>query len=132
LYVLFFPQLVAGPIERPQNLLHQFCENHTFDYERVSQGLMLMAWGFFQKMVIADQLAPIVDIASTGNGGAGQIIILTGSSSAFTSNGDNSAITGNVKGDLYPGLMNLINGPNNGNQLLVTRAFIFVRLSSPS
>jgi hypothetical protein len=61
-------------------------------------------------------------IASTGNGGAGQIIILTGSSSAFTSNGDNSAITGNLKGDLYPGLMNLINGPNNANQLLVAMA----------
>ncbi len=56
-------------------------------------------------------------IANTGNPGAGQIIILSGSSSAFKSNSDNSAITGNVNGDLYPGLMNLINGPNNANSL---------------
>jgi len=56
-------------------------------------------------------------IANTGNAGAGEIIILTGSSSAFTSNSDNSAITGNVNKDLYPGLMNLINGPNNANSL---------------
>lgn len=61
LYVLFFPQLVAGPIERPQHLLHQFHERHVFDYERVRQGILLMLWGFFQKMAIADRLAPIVD-----------------------------------------------------------------------
>lgn len=39
LYVMFFPQLVAGPIERPQNLLHQFYEKHYFDYQRVTDGL---------------------------------------------------------------------------------------------
>lgn len=61
LYVLFFPQLVAGPIERPQNLLHQFHERHGFDYDRVVSGLRLMFWGFIQKMVVADRLAPIVD-----------------------------------------------------------------------
>lgn len=61
-------------------------------------------------------------VASTGNGGAGEIIILTGSSSAFTSNSDNSAVTGNVNGDLYPGLINLINGPANTNLALVTMA----------
>ena len=57
LYVMFYPQLVAGPIERPQNLLHQFYEKHTFDYERVVNGLKLMLWGFFKKLVIADRLA---------------------------------------------------------------------------
>src|SRR6476660_2855789 len=41
-YVMFFPQLVAGPIERPQNLLHQFYEHHAFDYERVTSGLKRM------------------------------------------------------------------------------------------
>jgi alginate O-acetyltransferase complex protein AlgI len=61
LYVLFFPQLVAGPIERPQNLLHQFRELHRFDYAGVSSGVKLMAWGLFQKMVIADRLAAVVD-----------------------------------------------------------------------
>jgi D-alanyl-lipoteichoic acid acyltransferase DltB (MBOAT superfamily) len=61
LYVLFFPQLVAGPIERPQNLLHQFRERHHFDYDAVSGGMKLMVWGLFQKMVIADRLAVMVD-----------------------------------------------------------------------
>ncbi len=49
LYVMFYPQLVAGPIERPQNLLHQFREKHSFDYQRVVGGLKLMAWGLFFK-----------------------------------------------------------------------------------
>lgn len=61
LYVMFFPQLVAGPIERPQNLLHQFRERHVFDYDRVVSGLRLMLWGFFKKIVIADNCAIIVN-----------------------------------------------------------------------
>ncbi len=61
LYVMFYPQLVAGPIERPQNMLHQFCEYHKFDYKRVTSGLKLMAWGFFKKVVIADRLALFVN-----------------------------------------------------------------------
>jgi len=61
LYVMFYPQLVAGPIERPQNLLHQFYERHYFDYQRVTDGLKLMAWGLFKKVVIADRLAIVVD-----------------------------------------------------------------------
>lgn len=61
LYVMFFPQLVAGPIERPQNLLHQFYESHKFEYQRVVDGIKLMAWGFFKKLVIADRLAILVD-----------------------------------------------------------------------
>ena len=61
LYVMFYPQLVAGPIERPQNLIHQFREKHRFDYDRVTSGLKLMAWGFFKKIVIADRLAILVN-----------------------------------------------------------------------
>lgn len=61
LYVMFYPQLVAGPIERPQNLLHQFREKHSFDYKRVTEGLKLMAWGMFKKVVIADRLSVMVD-----------------------------------------------------------------------
>jgi len=61
LYVMFYPQLVAGPIERPQNLLHQFREKHYFDYDRITSGLRLMAWGLFKKVVIADRLAIVVD-----------------------------------------------------------------------
>jgi alginate O-acetyltransferase complex protein AlgI len=61
LYVMFYPQLVAGPIERPQNILHQFHEEKTFKYENVVSGLKLMLWGFFKKIVIADNLATYVD-----------------------------------------------------------------------
>lgn len=61
LYVSFFPQLVAGPIERSQNLLPQFKKAHAFDYGRVVSGLQLMAWGFFKKIVVADRLAIYVN-----------------------------------------------------------------------
>jgi D-alanyl-lipoteichoic acid acyltransferase DltB (MBOAT superfamily) len=61
LYVMFYPQLVAGPIERPQNLLHQLREKHQFEYQRVADGLKLMAWGLFKKVVIADRLAVVVN-----------------------------------------------------------------------
>jgi D-alanyl-lipoteichoic acid acyltransferase DltB (MBOAT superfamily) len=61
LYVMFYPQLVAGPIERPQNLLHQFYEKHEFEYDRVVQGLKLMLWGLFKKIVIADRLSIYVN-----------------------------------------------------------------------
>lgn len=60
-YVMFFPQLVAGPIERPQNLLHQFREDHPYDHDRVVSGLRRMAWGFFKKLVVADRLALYVN-----------------------------------------------------------------------
>jgi D-alanyl-lipoteichoic acid acyltransferase DltB (MBOAT superfamily) len=62
LYVLFYPQLVAGPIERPQHMLHQFREEHPFDYQRVTDGLKLMMWGMFKKVVIADRLAEAVGL----------------------------------------------------------------------
>lgn len=63
LYVMFYPQLVAGPIERPQNLLHQFYEKHIIDFERIAHGLQRMLWGFFKKIVIADNLAVYVNQA---------------------------------------------------------------------
>jgi len=61
LYVSFFPQLVAGPIERSTRLLPQFHKKIKFDYERVTDGLLLMLWGFFKKIVIADRVAVMVD-----------------------------------------------------------------------
>jgi len=61
LYVMFFPQLVAGPIERPQNLLGQFREVHIIDWDRIGSGLRLMLMGFFKKLVIADRLASVAD-----------------------------------------------------------------------
>jgi D-alanyl-lipoteichoic acid acyltransferase DltB (MBOAT superfamily) len=61
LYVAFFPQLVAGPIERSTRLLPQFFRKYYFDYRRVTDGLQLMLWGFFKKLVIADRLAVYVN-----------------------------------------------------------------------
>lgn len=61
LFVSFFPQLVAGPIERSKNLLKQVHEKHYFDAQRVKDGLLLMIWGGFQKIVIADRVAIVVD-----------------------------------------------------------------------
>jgi D-alanyl-lipoteichoic acid acyltransferase DltB (MBOAT superfamily) len=61
LYVMFYPQLVAGPIERSTHLLPQFRERHLFVPERVVSGLKLMAWGLFKKVVIADRLAATVN-----------------------------------------------------------------------
>ena len=58
---MFYPQLVAGPIERPQNLLHQFYEKHNFDLDRVSNGIRQMLFGFIKKLVIADRLSLYVD-----------------------------------------------------------------------
>lgn len=61
LYVLFYPQLVAGPIERPQNLLHQLHAEHRFNWVDFREGLCLMLWGLFKKTVIADRLALVVN-----------------------------------------------------------------------
>jgi len=61
LYVSFFPQLVAGPIERSTRLLPQFFQERDFDYDRVVDGLKLMLWGFFKKVVIADRVGLYVD-----------------------------------------------------------------------
>jgi alginate O-acetyltransferase complex protein AlgI len=63
LYVMFYPQLVAGPIERPQNILPQFHIAQKYDFEKVKSGLMMMAWGLFKKVVIADRLSMVVDAA---------------------------------------------------------------------
>lgn len=77
LYVMFYPQLVAGPIERPQNLLHQFYEQHEFDDNRVTSGLKLMCWGMFKKVVIADRLALVTDpVFNSPNEYSGLILIV--------------------------------------------------------
>lgn len=61
LYVMFFPQLVTGPIERPGNLLRQLHEEKRFDYDNISKGMRLILFGLFIKMVVADNLASYVD-----------------------------------------------------------------------
>ena len=60
-YISFFPQLVAGPIERATNLLPQFQRDRQFDYVKAVDGMRQMLWGFFKKVVIADNYAKIVD-----------------------------------------------------------------------
>lgn len=77
LYILFFPKIVAGPIERPQKLIKQFYEEHQFDYKQVMDGLKLMAWGFFQKIVIADRAAIVAnDVFSNPKGFLGIYLII--------------------------------------------------------
>jgi alginate O-acetyltransferase complex protein AlgI len=61
LYVMFYPQLVAGPIERPQNLIHQFHEEKHVEYDTAADGLKQMLWGMLKKVAIADRLALLTD-----------------------------------------------------------------------
>lgn len=61
LFVSFFPQLVAGPIERSKNLLIQINEKHKFEFDRVRSGLLLMLYGYFQKVVLSEYLGTVVD-----------------------------------------------------------------------
>lgn len=61
LFVSFFPQLVAGPIERAKNLLPQFQKKHAFNYDNVSVGFRWMLWGYFMKLCVADRLSMYVD-----------------------------------------------------------------------
>lgn len=60
-YLLFFPKIAQGPIERPQNLIPQFHQLRQFDYDRTVDGLKLMLWGYFKKLVVADRLAIYVN-----------------------------------------------------------------------
>lgn len=70
LFVSFFPQLVAGPIERSTNLLQQFKEKKSFDGDRAIEGITLMLWGYFLKLVLADNLAQYVDAIYNNVGAA--------------------------------------------------------------
>lgn len=78
LFVSFFPQLVAGPIERSGNLLHQLEVPHDFDGDRVRDGLLLMLFGLFQKVVVADRLAIVVQAAFDGYAALPGVAVLTG------------------------------------------------------
>jgi alginate O-acetyltransferase complex protein AlgI len=61
LYLLFFPRIAQGPIERPQNLIPQLHQSHQFNYMMIIEGLKLMLWGYFKKLVVADRLAIYVN-----------------------------------------------------------------------
>ena len=78
-YICFFPQLVAGPIERATNLLPQFQRKRIFNYEKAVDGCRQILWGFFKKMVIADNCAYAVNkIFETATGGGYQPLDLSG------------------------------------------------------
>ena len=77
LYVSFFPQLVAGPIERATHLLPQICGRRTVTTDQVHAGLFLILWGFFKKLVIADNVALIANSVFNGytdHGGLGLLV----------------------------------------------------------
>ncbi len=75
-FLLFFPLVLAGPIERAGHLLPQLYERRAFDYENVRAGLLRMGWGFFVKMVIADRLALYVDSVYAGLDAAQGLAVL--------------------------------------------------------
>ena len=77
-FVSFFPQLVAGPIERATNLLNQFAADRAFDVEKAKDGLRQMLWGYFQKVVVADGLAEYVNWAYAPVGGVSGTQLLLG------------------------------------------------------
>jgi len=77
LFVSYFPQLVAGPIERAGNLLHQLKERVSFDPHRAASGIKMMTWGLFKKVMIADRVAPMVDyVYNSPDGHSGAAYIL--------------------------------------------------------
>src|SRR5210317_1194941 len=76
-FVCFFPQLVAGPIERATNLLPQFCNKRTFEYHKAVDGMRQILWGLFKKVVIADNCAQYADrIFSNSNNYSGSSLLL--------------------------------------------------------
>lgn len=88
-YVSFFPQLVAGPIERATNLLPQFGKQKEFDYDLAVDGIRQMLWGFFKKLVVADNCAVFVDkVWSNYTGESGSSLLLAAILFAFQIYGD--------------------------------------------
>jgi D-alanyl-lipoteichoic acid acyltransferase DltB (MBOAT superfamily) len=93
-FVSFFPLLIAGPIERATHLLPQIQEPRQFKYEQGVQGLRLILWGFFKKVVIANTLAPIVDdIFNNYTHYSGSTLVLGAVYFAFQIYGDFSGYT---------------------------------------
>jgi alginate O-acetyltransferase complex protein AlgI len=76
LYIMFYPQLLAGPIETPQNLLPQFYQPKNFDSDRIIVGLKIMLFGFIKKVVIADRLGSIVNEVYQNTADAGSVKLL--------------------------------------------------------
>ena len=77
-FISFFPQLVAGPIERADNLLPQFLKNRTFDYASAVDGMRQILWGLFKKVVVADNCGIIVDRVFDNYHDVGSLNLLVG------------------------------------------------------
>ena len=77
-YISFFPQLVAGPIERATNLLPQFQRSRTFRYEQAADGMRQMLWGLFKKLVVADNCATFANFVFDGYQDKGSMMLLLG------------------------------------------------------
>jgi D-alanyl-lipoteichoic acid acyltransferase DltB (MBOAT superfamily) len=75
-YVSFFPQLVAGPIERGTHLLPQFYRRLTITFADVELGIWLAIWGMFKKVVLADNLAPLVELVYRPSSASGPMVVL--------------------------------------------------------
>lgn len=88
-FISFFPQLVAGPIERATNLLPQFLQKRTFSYEQGVDGMRQILWGLFKKIVIADNCATYVDqVWSTYGTQSGSTLLLAALLFTFQIYGD--------------------------------------------
>ncbi len=99
LYVMFFPQLVAGPIERPQRLLHQFTGKHYFTYSNFSIGAKWILWGLFKKVVVADNLSTLVDaVYNSPQSHTGLALLAATGLFAFQIYGDFSGYSDMAKG----------------------------------
>jgi D-alanyl-lipoteichoic acid acyltransferase DltB (MBOAT superfamily) len=98
-FVSFFPQLVAGPIERAKHMLPQFTTQRKFNYEQSVKGLQLILWGFFKKVVIADLCAPFVSVAFNGySDKIGMALLVPAIYFAFQIYGDFSGYTDIARG----------------------------------
>jgi alginate O-acetyltransferase complex protein AlgI len=76
-YFMFFPKLLQGPIERAGRVIPQFYQRRPFDYSGAVEGLKLMAWGFFKKLVIADRLASFVNSVYAHPHDVNNVVVLT-------------------------------------------------------
>ncbi|MFK7921326.1 MAG: MBOAT family protein [Bacteroidia bacterium] len=77
-FVSFFPQLVAGPIERASNLLPQFLKERKFEYAKATDGLRQILWGLFKKVVVADNIAPHVEVIFSNSDTEGASTLVLG------------------------------------------------------
>lgn len=97
-YVSFFPQLVAGPIERASHLLPQFARTLVITTPMIRQGLWLCLWGMFKKVVIADNLAPLVEMAFDHPSPGALLVLLGAAAFALQIYGDFSGYSDIARG----------------------------------